>query len=267
MEPFVSWIASYPRSGNTWVRSLLLAYRQGTSFDLNRMEAIPGEPSPAFYRMLWPGIDPYEGEDWVHMRPLALRYMYETRKFNPFVLKTHTANLRLYGASLIPSVYTNKAVYIYRDPREVLLSNSKYLGKTHEEMLELMLADFYKLTDDAKGNWQFISSYRKHVKSWMNHNDFPVLGVRYSDLVKDPGGMLISILRFFDPDIEIDFERAKFAVKATSLGRLKKQEEEDGFREKPPEVGQFFGTSKDSWQEELDPDIADRLMDGIFKDD
>lgn len=264
MQPFINWVASYPRSGNTWVRALLLAYRQGDLFDINRMEAIPGEPNDPVYRLIWPGKDSYDAGDWVHMRATALLYAYETSRHKPFVLKTHTANIKVHDVPLIPKNYTNKALYIYRDPREVLCSCAKYFDKTHEQMLELMLNEKHALTDDKSGVIQFLSSYKMHVKGWLQEKTFPVMGVKYSDLVKDPGGMLISILKFFDPDIRIDMDRAKFAVDVTGLKRLRKTEKKKGFREKPPGVKKFFGTGGEHWSEVLDSEIEERLMQAVF---
>ena len=260
-EPFVSWIASYPRSGNTWVRALLLAYQQGDNFNLNRMDGIPGEPPPSYYRGLWSGAGDYDLLDWAHMRPVALRNYYEHRRNNPFVLKTHTANAKINGVHLIPRGLTNRAVYVLRDPRDVLCSCAKYHSKTHEQMVELMLNAGHCLIDKGTGIWQFLSSYATHVRGWTSEKEFPVHVVRYGDLLERPAHELSKMLKFFAPDEEVNVGLVARAVEVCSIGNCRKTEADIGFRERPPQVDRFFGSATEGgWRAELAPEIADRLV-------
>lgn len=261
MDPFINWVASYPRSGNTWVRALLLAYQQGDRFSLNHMEGIPGEPRPAYYRMLWPGKDEPTNLDWAHMRALALRTYYETRRTKEFVLKTHTANVALKGVHLIPRGYTNKAIYVLRDPRDVLCSCARYFNKSHEEMLRLMLEPGHVLTDKNE-TLQFASSYANNVSGWTREKEFPVFLVKYGELLRDPGLVLCGMLKFLGT--KINLEAVKAAVNATGIGTFRAIENRQGFREKPPEVGTFFGKGAEGvWRDELTPALADKLLEGL----
>lgn len=258
---FTTWVASYPRSGSTWVRALLLAYQQGPDFNLNRMDGIPGEPGPSFYRALWPGKEHYDKVDWAYMRPVALRHAYEHRRHKNFVLKTHTANVKLEGIQLIPPAYTNRAVYVIRDPRDVLCSCARYFGKGHEEMLKLMGDPKHALTDPRTEMLQFVSSYANHVQGWTRKTDFPVHVVRYASLVENPEGELGKMLLFLDPEMEIDAERIKMAVGMCCVDTFREQEKMHGFREKPPGVEEFFGKGKTGgWREELSGELAERVV-------
>lgn len=264
-KPFINWIASYPRSGNTWLRALLLAYREGDDFDLNRMQGIPGEPSPAYYRMIWSGKEEYDLNDWAYMRAIALKNAYESRRTKDFVLKTHTANVAIGGTPLIPKSYTNKVVYIVRDVRDVLCSCSRYFNKSHDEMLDLMENENHMLTDEKSGIWQFVSSYAMHLKSWANEKSFHVYGVKYSALLEDPTSELIKILRFFDPDAEVNLKEVKRAVHMTIKKNFIDKEKADGFREKPPGVKTFFNTGETEWKDELDPNVIERAVKMVLK--
>lgn len=266
--PFVSWIASYPRSGNTWVRALLIAYQQGDLFDVNRLEPIPGEPPPAFYRMLWPGAEEYEKLDWAHMRALALRNYYETRRSKEFVLKTHTANINLSGVHLIPRGYTNRAVYVVRDPRDVLCSCAAYFGKSHRKMLDLMFERGHMLTDENTGVWQFVSSYKNHIVGWIKEKSFPVHVVRYGDLLRQPEYELEKMLKFLDPDCAIDVKCISSAVEKCEIQQFRDIEATRGFRERPPGVERFFGAAKEGrWRKELKTELADELIDRLGLED
>lgn len=254
-------MASYPRSGNTWVRALLLAYREGERFDLNRMDGIPGEPSPAYYRELWAGEEEPNNLDWAHMRALALRYCYETRRHKEFVLKTHTANIKLADIHLIPRGYTNVAIYVVRDPRDVLCSCARYFSQTHEKTLKLMLDPRHVLVDEKSGTKQFVSSYANHVKGWTGEKTFPVHVVRYGDLVREPAVQLTNMLKFLNPDLLVDPDQVDAAVGRCAIDAFRAVEKAQGFRERPLDAGQFFGEGREGvWRTTLAPALADELI-------
>lgn len=158
-DPFITWIASYPKSGNTWLRALLCAYVQQEAFRVNGMDMIPGEAPDPLYRILWSGSEPYSIYDWACMRPMALRYQYESCRYPDFMLKTHTANIGVDDMALIPRSYTQRAIYVIRDPRDVLVSCAHYFEKTYEQVWEDMRKPQHCLSAPDGGTWQFCSSY------------------------------------------------------------------------------------------------------------
>lgn len=267
-QPFVDWLASYPKSGNTWVRSLLDAYRYQDKFHLNTMDTVSSEPKIATYLGMWNTTDEYGLYDWAAMRAPALRQYYESHRTNEhFVLKTHCANVYMSDIPLISSVYTRKAVYVVRDPRDVLVSSAKYFRNDFDTQWKLMRADDHMLgTWDHKLTFQPCASWRMNVLSWLTDPKFPVLRVRYEDLLSDTAAAFTAILEFYG--IEVDQIKVVRAVELTSFDRMQKAEKDHGFndnlpQEERPEKGEacpFFrsGTSG-QWKQSLTEELADEV--------
>lgn len=265
--PFIDWLASYPKSGNTWVRTLLNAYKYLDKFHLNTMDAVSSEPKRPTYMGLWLHSEPFDIYDWAVMRPVALRQWVETHRTQEhFVLKTHCANAALNDMPLIPAPYTRKALYITRDPRDVLVSAAKYFRNDTQAQWDLMRKE-----DHILGAWEHqltfqpSLSYRTNVVSWLTETRYPVAHVRYEDILEDPVGMFTSILEFYE--VEVEPEKVKLAVELSSFDRMQKAEQKHGFRDNLPqdnpdrgEVAPFFraGTAG-QWKTELDPELADAV--------
>ena len=132
----IRWIASYPKSGNTWVRCFLQAYLTG-KLDINDLNLTMGDSSPFDYQgcSVAPlgALSSYEAA-WY--RPAALFNMCVRHK--GLILKTHNANVKVNGISLIPEFMTHSAVYVVRDPRAVCLSHSKHMGIDVEKSIYSM---------------------------------------------------------------------------------------------------------------------------------
>lgn len=264
MEHFIDWVASYPKSGNTWVRALLNAYYYGKLFHPNNMDIVCGEPHKAYYNGLWTSNEPWDLYDWACMRNVALCQMHELKPINHFVLKTHTANVQIHDVGLISERYTRRAVYVVRDPRDVLVSSSKYFRNSPQEQWRVMQdANNILGEQDSIISWQPTSSWEMHVKSWLTETRFPVLKVRYEDLIADTAGEFAKILDFFG--IEKDMERVRLAVELSSFKAMRQIEQELGFKDNLPmfkndhkgEASPFFRVGKcGQWRTELTPKLA-----------
>lgn len=268
-EGFVNWIASYPKSGNTWVRALIDAYFYQDDFSINTMDRVLGEPPVDYYRGLWTGKEEWELYDYVCMRQTALKQMHEDKQgLEPFLVKTHVANVKIHDMPLVSSYYTNKAIYIIRDPRDVLVSSSKYFREDLER-------SWYFMKDERRVAMppedrptdlvmQPIASWGMHVKSWLGQDGFPVLLLRYEDLLEDTYRELTRIITFLD--IPLQPLKVKKAVELTRFHALQKAEEEHGFRDNlPKRLGRkdatlFFREGRaGQWREELPEELAEEV--------
>lgn len=189
----IVWLASFPKSGNTWVRFLLYAYLFGdleTSGDINRR-------IPAIHRD--PQVTPPPGE----------RLFVKTH----FVLTDKHPQLDL----------TEKAIYIKRHPKDILLSGLNYHRMTGA-LPEKTTDQQYAQTFIARGSdpiWlqQGFGTWDQHVQSWTNTARFPVHVTTYEQLKSDTAAQLADILAFVG--VEPDPDRVSAAVKAADFDQLR----------------------------------------------
>ena len=267
-QPFISWLASYPKSGNTWVRALLDAYVVGDLFNYNNMDLVASEPVRETYIGLRNTLDEYDVYDWACMRGAALTNWLLTRGTDGHMfMKTHTANVYMHDMPLMPQKYTKKAVYIIRDPRDVIISAAKYFRHSLEKQWEKMRDDTMIMGAwDKPMSFQPCGSWRMNVLSWTQEERFPVHLVKYEDLLADTAGTFRKILKFYG--FEIDEAKIQRAVELTEFSRLQKLEQKFGFRDDVPkneekgktEDRQFFRVGKArQWETEMPKEMQEAV--------
>lgn len=230
-DPF-AWLASYPKSGSTWTRIFLGCYLNDGPVDINSLpyDVCHYDLKPYFYRSLAPS------ELWLmsfyevtNLRPAALQHMYCMGSW-PLLIKTHHSRARLYGVDLIPNAWTDRAIYLVRDPRDVAVSFANHTSQSIDRTVEMM-------NDRGAGSshyreqslFHFLSDWSTHVNSWMSADQFPVLCLRYEDLLTDPHEQFGKMLEFLE--WEVDPDRLDRALEFSSFGNLKSQEDQVGFKE------------------------------------
>jgi aryl sulfotransferase len=247
------WLASYPKSGNTWLRLLLEAYRRNGLLDINDLRMGTSDGGAGIIRAVCPiPLDAAAREIQLLLRPAALMNLLCTQKPGTQV-KTHFANVRPDGdlPHCIPKALTRKAVYVIRDPRSVVLSGARHFKYSVDAMVEEM--DFKEFTIGGFGEHAstLVSSWSNHVASWVGEKEFPVHVVKYEDMMVDAGKELTEVLEFLEE--EIDPKIVKKAVKACEMAKLEQAEDKDGFSEASGKGRKFFGGGGTRWQDELGP--------------
>ena len=274
----IFWIASYPKNGNTWLRSILSAYyftNDGNFINDKILKNIPQFPAKKYFSNF-----NYEKNNPISTSKLwikAQEVINKDKKIKFF--KTHN----VYG-SLNNNKFSNRsnslgAVYIIRDPRNVLTSITNHFEMKKEDALNFMLNekkytfDYFKTNDYS--DFQFISSWEKNYKSWINNKEIPVKLIKYEDLrdktfyvVRD---LIIFINKICGLSDKFHKMRAQSAIESTKFEKLKKIEKEFGFSESIQSKNQdnkkvpFFnlGPSND-WQKIFDTSFTNKLN-GIFQ--
>jgi hypothetical protein len=251
----ISWLASYPKSGNTWARLLLSAYHHDGPANIN--DAIgTGDANRVMYQSACVRpITMLSRSEQVLLRPAALLNMLYMNQHRPLVTKTHFANCELFGVRMVPPAMTQGAVYLVRDPRDVAVSLSKHYGKTIDEAIDMMADEQRHIGGDDEIT-HMLSTWSNHVKSW-GSGEPEVTLVKYEDMIADTADALERMLLTFG--INPDAARIERAVAACELDRLKSQEDARGFKEASKKADRFFGDGE-GWREVLSDEQLRRVQ-------
>lgn len=263
------WLASFPRSGNTFTRILLANYfaAHAEDYDINRLQDfIPADTSASHWESFAAGQPSSSATmEWSWGARAGFFDYYRTLPNPHFFagLKTHTANLKAMGLDAFQFRKTDRIIYIVRHPLDVVLSYADYNGRDLDSAIRILCASGTCVQYPYPGGVEVRGSWMEHVSSWLNTKDCPVLLVRFEELRANTASVLRSMLAFLNAPIIP--ERVDHAVEASRFDRIRSQETMNSFNETPEGTlsGAFFrkGTSL-QWLRELTPAQAYYLADG-----
>ena len=247
----IIWIASYPKSGSTWLRAFLHNYVRNAEapHDINSlMDLTTGESSAARYQRLDPRPpSDYSIADVQRLRPAVHRALADAHPGLVFV-KTHNALLVVGGVQTITKDVTSGAIYILRDPRDVAISYSRHLGRPIDETIAIM-ADVEAATGGTDEKvYERLSSWSAHVHFWTRRPHAELHVMRYEDITASPLEAFGGLIRFLGQEPPAD--RLARAVGFSEFAVLRAQEEARGFIEQPTRSsGPFFRAGQvGQWQ-------------------
>jgi hypothetical protein len=258
----IVWLASYPKSGNTWVRTFLDAYFLG-ELDLNELVCSVTDDRKDRYQ-IGDGSDINNAPvDIQHLaRPMNLLRLVKAFNANrfadvPLYVKTHNPNMIVNGVELLPRQLTRATIFIVRDPRDVLPSFAKHMGTDLDQAIEWMTDKWRVLNGTENKVMDLISSWSEHTKSFLNNP--PCTLVKYEDMRADPEREFTRILEA--SGAPVDPIRIRKALDMVDLQKLRQREARDGFKESSPHAkDQFFGKGLvGGWQDKLTPRQAHAL--------
>ena len=270
----IIWLASYPKSGNTWVRYFLTSLLLKNNYsDLRKLQFIGQYPKRSHFKNLVTDFSNFENisKNWIKSQDEINKD--KKLKF----LKTHHALCNLNGSFFTNYNNTLGAIYIVRDPRNVLISILNHFSKKNYDDAKNFLIDENRVIGSNQANKDktefddneittVISSWKAHYKSWklLNKN---FLLVKYENLIKNPDDEFFKIFDYVKKFIKIDNSKnlVKNAIKESSFENLKEKEKKFGFNEAPidPETGEkkkFFNLGPtSSWQGIVDERIINEI--------
>jgi Sulfotransferase domain len=263
----IVWIASYPKSGNTWVRAFLhsLARQQhgeGGEQDINEMSRFSTWDLDKRRYADFLGFEPDNSE---HRQEIAASRHAVHRQIadsteNVVLIKTHNCLVMDRGHSTINFEVTAGAIYIVRNPLDIAISYAHHSGASIDDAIERMSMVDAETNGTALAVYEVQGSWSQHVWSWTRNPNRALRVVRYEDMVADPKKEFAAIAEhlLFKPTPT----QLKKALKASSFARLQAQEQEKGFRERPPVASQsFFREGRaGQWREVLSPAQIDRIV-------
>jgi hypothetical protein len=261
VTPATTWLASYPKSGNTWLRAVISAWREEGPVDINSL----GSGAIASSREPFDVTVGIASSDLTHDEVDALRPHVDEalagEASEPLLRKTHDGWFAgPAGEPVLSVAATRSAVYMVRDPRDVAVSLAHHMGATVERTagrLSVPEAAVGGAPDRlAEQLRQRLGTWSEHVRSWVDDAPFPVHVVRYEDCLEDPMATFGGALAFAGLD-PVDDERLAAAVEHAAFDRLRDAELEHGFSERPPGAERFFRRGQaGSWRDEMAPDAA-----------
>jgi aryl sulfotransferase len=260
------WLASYPKSGNTWVRALLAALVDG-AVDINRtMSATIASARTPLERLTGLVSSELLPEEVMRLRPLVdaeLNARLPEGRSGLWHRKIHDGLFTgLDGAPIVSLAATRAAIYVVRDPRDVAVSYAHQLGVCLADAVQAMGNRAWRMgggrRSPSRHFSQHLGTWSEHVEGWLDHELFPVLLVRYEDLQEDTAAQLRRMQNVVRRDADDATLRA--AVRAARFDELRAQESKDGFRERPGPDRAFFRSGiAGAWRSELPKELAARI--------
>lgn len=256
------WLASYPKSGNTWVRSFLhnLVRDAETPADINALdEFCLGGSSRRWFEMVSTApLEKLEPSALAKLRPQAQMRMAASVRNSIFV-KSHNYYGPWFDVPLHNTAVTAGAVYILRNPLDVALSLAHHYGEPTDWAIELMSRPGAGTKLTARHVPEVYDTWSNHVLSWTAKENPKLLVLRFEDLLATPATTFGTLARFLG--LKPDEEKLERAIRHSSFDILKSQEIESGFRERPQNAKSFFREGRaEQWRDALSPDQIRRVV-------
>lgn len=258
------WLASYPKSGNTWMRMFLATLRQGR--ELQRLDDI-GEGLTFIDQRremdlrLGLAVGDLSDAQVLALRPGYLKILASLRTTR-VECKVHDAYVQTpSGDWLFPPDVTDGAIHIVRDPRDVAVSYAHHSDKSIDSIVRYMKDAQPGREPEAwperipyqRRNWS------EHVESWIDApGHLRRLTVRYEDMLARPLDTFTRVAEF--AELPADPESVTAAIEATRFQRLREREEREGFREKVNGDYFFRRGRAGGWRDVLTPAQASRIV-------
>jgi hypothetical protein len=262
MRP-ITYLASYPRSGNTFLRALLANYFSRADVALSTQQIAHfgfGEHDEPLMRRCsgvegeWRTVE----DEWLARRS----YFNATRLMEgegAVLFKTHTLNGSAFGEPAFRFEPADRIVYVVRHPLDVAVSGAAFFGIDQKQMAARILLPGATNQSDGR-HFEITGSWREHVGGWLNETRVPIHLIRYEDLRSHPAAQLRRLLRFMDQPVE--HERVHRAIRHASFSHLKQSQQTEGFYQGPardPRATFFREGKAGGWRRALDPALAAHL--------
>jgi hypothetical protein len=233
----IFWIASYPKSGNTWLRSLLSSYYYSEDglFEQKLLERIGQFPEKKYFSSFNynPSVITDTSKFWIK----AQEKINKDKKLKFF--KTHNILGGINRNQFTNLTNTVGCIYIVRDPRNVITSLKNHYEMSNKEAFDFMINEKkfihdYHMENDYS-DFQFISSWEKNYQSWINQKVIPVKLIKYESLHDKTFLVFKDLIQYINKITksknDFDIKKAQNSIESSSFDKLKYIENTDGFLE------------------------------------
>lgn len=239
----ITWLASYPKSGNTWMRVFLTNYLSSTEEPVNINQLWGYQvctDRELFDEIMGINSSNLSLEAQEKLRPIFHQHL-ANESVAPYFVKTHDA-YSFDGLPLFPQLATLGVIYIVRNPLDIAVSFAHHENTTVETIIERMankkqMLSYkkHKLYDQLP---QLLNSWSGHVKSWLDESTLRTLIVRYEDMHQQPEEVFRKVIEFCN--LEVNEFKLQQAIEFSSFDLLQKQEAQQGLAMKQATAKSFF---------------------------
>ncbi len=271
----IIWLASYPKSGNTLLRSILSSYfytKDGIS-KLENLKNISQFPLKDHFLPL--GID-IENDKEVFKNFINAQNFINKEKSKVKFFKTHSSLCKMYDCNFTDMNNTLAAIYIVRDPRNVVTSFAHHFDLTHDQATDTLLDNSRFMEKTNKNSSVFLGSWSFNYNSWRNLNSQKkYILIKYEDLIIKKKSTMIKIFKFLETlgmQFNLDMVKLNKAIKSTDFEKMKMQETKEDFKEALLDVKTgkrkvFFNLGpKNDWKKILDKKNIDKIEKSFQKE-
>lgn len=255
MSNNIIWLASYPKSGNTWCRALISSLLNETTININKLQTNGiASARGSFENTTLINSTMLSYDEIDTMRPNV--YMYQSESSDKLLyIKVHDAyTLNAENKPIFPMGASKGVVYIVRNPLDVAISYAAHNNSSIDKAIELLNDSSHclcaKITSIKNQFRQKLLNWSEHVNSWLTQTEIPILLIRYEDLHTKPKETVAQLAKFCG--LATDAANVDRSILNSDFKNLQSQEQQDSFREKPQNMDKFFRKGiAGSWQNEL----------------
>jgi len=277
----IFWIASYPKSGNTWLRALISTYYYSENgiFEDYLLKKIDQFPTRKYFKDY-----KYDKKNAGETCKLWLKAQEKINLKNEIkFFKTHNVFGKVNNFDFTNSQNSIGGLYVVRDPRNVITSVKNHYQLNDEQAIEWItnennfIYNVQNFEENGFSDFQYISSWRTNYKSWKVQKKIPIKFIKYEDLINQTYIVVLEIIEYINEitknNQKIDKQKLKNTLRSTNFETLKKNERDKGFSEAVPlredknkKVPFFHLGPKNDWKKILNSDLKLKIEKAFEQD-
>jgi len=254
----IVWLASYPKSGNTWLRAFIYNLIENPSRP-GKLADLPAwfeeESKPRWFEAYAGGreLSELSFDELMALRPQVHQDIANSRLRGSVFTKTHNMFGQHNGVPLHNVTVMAGAIYIVRNPLDIVFSLADHFGISIDEAIDFMANEETGTPTNEENVAGYMGSWSTHVASWTVQPHPSIVVLRYEDMKDKPLKAFQSVANLLG--MGSDRKRVKKAIQFSDFRVLKKQEMSAGFVEKSPNSKAFFRKGiKNQWVDQLSDD-------------